>query len=133
MGLFSDDFPLNTKIKPTVKKKWRIITTITDITTTTTIIIIIMDTHIHPVPPVFLNESTDANDQSTFNENSNAFIGAQRSSNTQKVISYEDLHEIKPVDMSKKVHVTYNNYIMTDSLLYLQEAECKGGLTHHGK
>ncbi|KAG2374942.1 hypothetical protein C9374_010316 [Naegleria lovaniensis] len=94
-----------------------------------------MDTHTHPVSPLFLNESAASSQlpsngsKSTTNQNSNAYFDEERSQS--KAVSYEELHGIKPVDMDKKIQVTYNNYIMTDSLLTLQGADCKGGLTHH--
>jgi len=81
-----------------------------------------MDQHVHPVEPNFQVK------------NNNVQTATERQAKTeQTIVSYEQLHGLKPKELTKRVHVTYNSYIQTDSLLQLQGADCKDGLNHHGK
>ena len=103
-----------------------------------------MDSHTHPITPPHFEETQPINGSSTSSpppshplSSNNSQIGQERSksssSSSDHSISYEELHGLHPLENAKKVIVTYNNYIMTDELLKLQNGDCKGGLNHHGK
>ncbi|EFC39150.1 hypothetical protein NAEGRDRAFT_81411 [Naegleria gruberi] len=102
-----------------------------------------MDSHTHPITPPHFEETQPINGSSTTSSpppshplsSNNSQIGQERSksssSSSDHSISYEELHGLHPLENAKKVIVTYNNYIMTDELLKLQNGDCKGGLNHH--